>query len=685
MQCDGSSSTQTSLTVTSTSATAFNNTGTLGLHNYATVTVKGGFANSGTLDVDNVTGFEYAEGGSSLTIKGTLTNTNIVQIGSTSLTAATTVTLGGLSNSASTDSFTLDGSASHAATLAFTGGASSFTSNGGTFELTYAGPLTLGGAFTNSGTFGIHDNTALTINAAFANSGTLDVDNVTGFEYAEGGSSLTIKGTLTNTNIVQIGSTSLTAATTVTLGGLSNSASTDSFTLDGSASHAATLAFTGGASSFTSNGGTFELTYAGPLTLGGAFTNSGTFGIHDNTALTINAAFVNSGTLDVDNVTGFEYAEGGSSLTIKGTLTNTNIVQIGSTSLTAATTVTLGGFSNSASTDSFTLDGSASHAATLAFTGGASSFTSNGGTFELTYAGPLTLGGAFTNSGTFGIHDNTALTINAAFANSGTLDVDNVTGFEYAEGGSSLTIKGTLTNTNIVQIGSTSLTAATTVTLGELSNSASTDSFTLDGSASHAATLAFTGGASSFTSNGGTFELTYAGPLTLGGAFTNSGTFGIHDNTALTINAAFANSGTLDVDNVTGFEYAEGGSSLTIKGTLTNTNIVQIGSTSLTAATTVTLGGLSNSASTDSFTLDGSASHAATLAFTGGASSFTSNGGTFELTYAGPLTLGGAFTNSGTFGIHDNTALTINAAFANSGTWTSTTSPALSTPRAAAA
>ena len=86
----------------------------------------------------------YSEGGSSLTIKGTLANTGSVRDRRRHIfgaDAATTVTLGGLTNSASTDTFVLDGSSSFAATLAFTG--PGFTSNGGNFELTYAAPLTL--------------------------------------------------------------------------------------------------------------------------------------------------------------------------------------------------------------------------------------------------------------------------------------------------------------------------------------------------------------------------------------------------------------------------------------------------------------------------------------------------------------------------------------------------------------
>ena len=94
--------------------------------------------------------------------------------------APTTVTLGGLTNAPALYSFSLDGSASHAGDAGLQRRRTGFTSNAGTFELTYAAPLTLGGGFTNSGTFGIHDNTPLTVNGGFANSGTLNVDNVTG-------------------------------------------------------------------------------------------------------------------------------------------------------------------------------------------------------------------------------------------------------------------------------------------------------------------------------------------------------------------------------------------------------------------------------------------------------------------------------------------------------------------------
>ena len=204
---------------------SFTNTGTFGIHDNTTLTVAGGFSNSATLDVDSNDNASYGtgEGGSGLTVTGTLANTGAVQIGDPilALDAATTVTLGGLTNAGRSDSFILDGSSKYAATLDFTNPAG-FTSNGGTFELTYGGLLALGSSFTNTGTFGIHDNTTLTVAGGFSNSATLDIDNNDNpFQgTAEGGSSLTVTGTLANTGVVQLGDAMLLldAATNVHAG-----------------------------------------------------------------------------------------------------------------------------------------------------------------------------------------------------------------------------------------------------------------------------------------------------------------------------------------------------------------------------------------------------------------------------------------------------------------------------------
>ena len=77
-------------------------------------------------------------------------------------------------------------------------------------------------------------------------------------------------------------------------------------------------------------------------------------------------------------------------------------------------------------------------------------------------------------------------------------------------------------------------------------------------------------------------------------AFTNTstGTFALEGTAELTVTGAFTNSGALELDIVSG----NGGSGLTIGGTLANTGTVQIGPNdyTLSAATTVTLGGLTN-------------------------------------------------------------------------------------------
>ena len=261
----------------------------LSLDGTSALTVTGAFANSGTLELD--TGGADS-GGGSLTIGGVLTNTKAVQAGNKG--AATAVTLGGLVN-ASGASFSVLGSPSHAATLDFTGGAGSFTSNSGTVTLFDVAPLTLNTAFTNSYDFFLEGTSALTVTGAFANSGTLYLDVSAG----DGGGSLTIGGVLANTGAVQFGNYASSAATPVTLGGLTN-ASGASFSVYGSVSHPGTLTFTGGAGSFTSNSGTVTLSDVAPLTLNTAFTNSGTFSLVGTSALTVTDAFANSGTLELD-------------------------------------------------------------------------------------------------------------------------------------------------------------------------------------------------------------------------------------------------------------------------------------------------------------------------------------------------------------------------------------------------
>ncbi len=123
--------------------------------------------------------------------------------------------------------------------------------------------------------------------------------------------------------------------------------------------------------------------------------------------------------------------------------------------------------------------------------------------------------------------------------------------------------------------------------------------------------------------------------------------------------AAVTNSAILNFDQyATGLGGGDGGSSLTISGTLTNsgTGSVQVGNGSLSGTTTISLGGLVNGAS-ESFKVQGQSSHFATFFFSNGGAGFTSNAGVFDLSYTEPLALAGSFNNTGTFGIHNITVL----------------------------
>ncbi len=167
---------------------------TLALEGMSLLTATGAFANSSALDLDS----DYeGDGGGSPTIAGVRTNNSSSPVVAGDLSAA--LTLAGLIN-ASSGGFSVYGSPSDAATLAFDGGAG------------FAGDS--------------RADTPLTLS-----SGTLDLDA----DYS--GGSPTIGGAPTNSGSVTIGNTSLSAATTVTLGGLSNDSSA-SFAFYGSSSRA---------------------------------------------------------------------------------------------------------------------------------------------------------------------------------------------------------------------------------------------------------------------------------------------------------------------------------------------------------------------------------------------------------------------------------------------------------------
>jgi fibronectin-binding autotransporter adhesin len=129
---------------------------------------------SGALDVD--TG--GSNGGSSLTIGGTLANTGAVQIGPNNFTlsAPTTLTLGGLTNSTGA-SFVLYGSASHAATVNVNGNATSSGSLdiGAFADLIIAGGTGNIGDVTNNGAIEATSGATITVTGAITGTGQFEI------------------------------------------------------------------------------------------------------------------------------------------------------------------------------------------------------------------------------------------------------------------------------------------------------------------------------------------------------------------------------------------------------------------------------------------------------------------------------------------------------------------------------
>jgi hypothetical protein len=373
------------------------------------VTTSGGFTNTGTLSID----VDGNDGASAFTIGGILTNTGTLAIGNADLSAATTLSAEGLVNDRN---ITLQGNASNStdqasliiaaaapttlygswsvfgeANVAFTGGGSVQTiAFNSLLELAGAGArltdhaghytdsqlsevdgqlLLRGDSGLGAGGASLTTSVGLTVGGG----GRLDVDPDGG----DGGSNLTIGGTLTNSGAVNIGNSSLSASTTVKAEGLTNNnaivlhgnsagGTTDRATLQIAAAAPTTLIgywyvtgdaevdFTGGGSVQTIAAGTYlEMDGAkagfasgnlsnlsevdGQLVLRGD-TGLGAGGV----SLTTSVGLTIGGTVDVDPDGG----DGGSNLGIGGTLTNNGTLNIGNSALSGATIVITNGFTN---------------------------------------------------------------------------------------------------------------------------------------------------------------------------------------------------------------------------------------------------------------------------------------------------------------------------------------------------
>jgi fibronectin-binding autotransporter adhesin len=326
----------------------------------------------------------------------------------------------------------------------------------------------------------------------------------------------------------------------------------------------------------------------------------------------------NSGALNLDII----HNNGGSSLTVGGTLTNNTTLNLGPSdhSLAANTTVTAAAFDNNGTLNLFS--GGAS--AQLVLGSGITSIASGS---EIDLNGPRSfialgvspnsnsgLAGLTSNAGDLELHDAPAIVTNSGvnFANSGALNLDT----NHNEGGSSMAIGGTLSNSTTINIGpgDHSLTANSTVSAAALGQVGTINLNGVIGGPRAALNIA-------------------GGPVTI----TSADDVELRDNASFSLASGnLTNSGALNLDII----HNNGGSSLTVGGTLTNNTTLNLGpsDSSLTANTMVTAGGLRNTGTANLFGNIGDPAIQATVTVNGQAS----NSGIVNLPTATSVTVTGA-------------------------------------------
>ena len=264
-----------------------------------------------------------------------------------------------------------------------------------------------------------------------------------------------------------------------------------------------------------SNAGDLELQdAAAPLTLAGGFTNTGAIHIDTNTdyggdsnggsRLTIDGTLTNTGeagtndgALDIGNS-----ILGAESLVIAASLVNTgSIAIVGDNAkgnqaildITGAAPTTLTGF--------YDLGGRDSHGGDSLLEFGSGQITAIAAGAELYLANPTSfvadaddtthdsaLKGLTSNAGDLELQDAAApLTLSGGLTNTGTINVDTNTDYGGdANGGSQLTIGGALTNDDAITIGNGILGAESLVTAASLAN---TGTISITGGSTHQAIL----------------------------------------------------------------------------------------------------------------------------------------------------------------------------------------------------
>jgi hypothetical protein len=516
-----------------------------------TINIGGNLNNSGTSSA-----FDIMGAGDSVSIGGTFGNSGGVAISG----AGAMVTAGGLNNAATGQivisggsTLQIESDATNAGIIDASGGGNTINvlgmlTNSGTFELMGKGDQsTIGNGLSNSGMVEVFNGSALSITAGgVTNSAGASID-------VEGGSTLSITGDVTNSGFMQTDAGGLGAGNTLSISGmLTNPA-----------------------------GGLFELNGHGDMgTIGNGLSNAGTVDVDGGSTLTITGDVTNTGIL----ATFFNGLAGGNTLNITGNLNNSNTLEL----LGAGDMATIGnGLTNTDMVDVF-----------------------NGGTLTVT-------AGGLTNSGMVDVEQGSTLNITGDVINSGTMGTD----LNGMGGGNTINIGGMLTNN-----GNFELTGAS-------------DQANVTGN----------------TNNSGLIQLSGAGSKATLAGLTNSGDVEVGKGSTLQINGDVTNSFIIE----TGATVSGGGNTVNITGTLTNTGPDGFGLFGV--GDTATIGGdLNNSAivtveNGSSLTVDGNVNNSGTLATTffrnGGGNTLTvqgtvTNSGTFELVGPNDMATLGGLTNS---------------------------------------
>ena len=767
--------------------------GELDLQDGAAVTTTGGLANNNLLRVD-----DGGNGGSSVNIGGSLTNSGYLQMGNGGMTSASTVKVTGTLNNAGGTVSVEGGSTSAADALLSVSGAASSTLTGSyeiygstgsaAVEFGSGGVISIGDGSSNSGyvlldgsnaylevgsansnnalnglktiasngELELQDGAAVTTTGGLTNSNQLRVDGG-----GNGGSSLSIGGSVTNSGSLQVGDGGMSSASKVTVSGTLNNTGGTVYVEGGNVSGANSLLNVSGAAPSTLTGSyqiygstgsaTVEFGSGGVTSIGDGSSNSGyvlldganaylemgavnsnnalnglktiasngELDLQDGAAVTTTGGLTNSNQLRVD-----AGSNGGSSMSIGGSLTNSGSLQVGNNGMTSASKVTVSGTLNNTGGTVYVEGGNVSGANALLKVSGAAPSTlagsyvlygsSGSAAVEFGSGGVTNIGDGKSNSGSVllsgsnaymevgAVNSNSALSglktiasngelnlqngasvsATGALTNSGQLEVDSG-----GNGGSSLSIGGSLTNNGSLQVGNDGSSLASTL---KISGPSLTNTGTINLSGGGGIATLEIGGSKVTFGGTGTINLSNsANNLITGTATTdtlvnsgntiqgagtianigvvNSGTILANQSTPLVIapsSIGLNNTGTLSVN---------AGSTLQITGT-NGGSLLNFSGTTLIGGTYVVGGTLQFGASGASIitnaaniTLSGPSSQIVDLSGGNVLTNLASNtaAGSFTVIGGRNFTTKSNFTNNGTLGVGAGSTVVVNGNLTN--------------------